>query len=368
MRATAWLRRNRVETLWGVFAVANLAAMFIWPDWTRLPFYLIWVSLTLVYGFRLWSTAATSIVLLGVSAAVIAVVLMDGFKGDELSGKLIAVPFLAAMFATMVWHAGRRTTALREVEALADGRAGMLEQQRRFLHDASHELRTPVTIARGHLELLRRQDLQAPELDVALDELGRIERIIGRLLLLAQAEQQQFLVPVDVDVEPFLADVFMRWSEVAARAWRLDVDVAGVIRADEDGLREALDALLENAVKYTETGDMIELRAWAAGGEVVIEVVDEGCGVPADALDRIFERFARADDARTRSAGGVGLGLSIVEAIAQAHGWRCSIERRARGTAFALHLPVGRDVDIAGAPIRRLPVYSVSSAARSEAT
>jgi len=366
MRDTAWLRRNRVEALWGAFALANLAVMFVWPAWTRLPFYLIWISLAVVYGFRLWSVAATSVVLLGISASVIAVVLMDGFSGAELSGKLVAVPFLAAMFATMVWHAQRRTAALREVETTAEARAALLEQQRRFLHDASHELRTPVTIARGHLELLRREAPDAPELEVALDELGRIERILERLLLLAQAEQPYFLGFADVNVDRFLEDVFFRWSEVAPRAWRLDLDVAGVIRADEEALRSALDALLENAVKYTEPHDVVELRAWAAGGEIVIEVADEGCGVPPDALDHIFDRFARADGARTRAQGGVGLGLAIVDAIAKAHGGRCSVERREQGTIFALHLPVRPAAAPRAAELG--PVYAASSATRSEAT
>ena len=162
MRATGWLRRNRIEVAWGAFALANLVAMFVWPHWMRLPFYLIWLSLVLVYGFRLWSTAATTIVVFGVSAAVTGVLFMDGMDHDELAGSLIAIPFLAAMFATMVWHAQRRTAALGEVEAMAERGAAMLDQQRRFLEDVSHELRTPVTIARGHLELLRREGSASP--------------------------------------------------------------------------------------------------------------------------------------------------------------------------------------------------------------
>ena len=367
MRAIGWLRRNQIEVAWGAFALANLVAIFLWPHWMRLPFYLIWLSLVLVYGFRLWSTAATTIVVIGVSAAVAGVLFMDGMDHDELLGRLIAIPFLAAMFATMVWHAQRRNAALGEVEAMAKRGAAMLDQQRRFLEDVSHELRTPVTIARGHLELLHREGHGVAELDVALDELSRIERILERLLLLAEAEQPHFLGFADLELDRFLEDVFMRWCEVAPRAWRLDLDVAGVIRADEEALRSALDALLENAVKYTEPRDAIELRAWAAGGEIVIEVADEGCGVPEEALDRIFDRFARGDGARTRALGGVGLGLAIVDAIATAHGGRCSVEPRERGTLFALHLPVGaEDVMLPRAELG--PVYAPSSAARSEAT
>ena len=183
-----------------------------------------------------------------------------------------------------------------EAEALAESRASLLARQERFLHDVSHELRTPVTIARGHLELLRRRTEDSGELAVALDELGRIDRIIDRLLLLAKADRPDFLVTRELDVEAFLEDVFVRWSEVAPRGWRLGATAHGALWADEEALRVALDALLENAVKYTEPGEMIELRA-KPRRELVVEVADDGCGIPPDALDRIFERFARVDDA-----------------------------------------------------------------------
>src|SRR5438874_4215209 len=166
------------------------------------------------------------------------------------------------MFLAMVWHARRRQEALKTVGRQAAQRASLLQRQERFLHDASHELRTPVTIARGHLEVLRRTDVDAAlEIDVALDELKRIEQILERLLLLAKADQPDFVVLETVDLEPFLEDVFMRWSEVAPRAWHLGELAYGKIAVDPDGLRCALDALLENAVKYTERGDAIELRS-----------------------------------------------------------------------------------------------------------
>ena len=99
------------------------------------------------------------------------------------------------------------------------------------------------------------------EIDVALDELARIEQILERLLLLAKADQPDFVVVEEVDLEPYLEDVFMRWSEVAPRAWKLGALAAGKLAVDPEGLRTALDALLENAVKYTERGDTIELRS-----------------------------------------------------------------------------------------------------------
>jgi signal transduction histidine kinase len=282
------LRRNRVELLWAAFALAAYAGIVAMPDWSTI---------------------------------------------------LCGGPILIVLVLITVRHARRRDHELDIAQARAEERRSMLELQQRFIHDASHELRTPVTIARGHLELLLGNGSDA-ELDIALDELSRIDAIIDRLLLLARADQPDFLQIEDIEIEPFLEDVFMRWSEVAPRTWRLGPLARGTVAVDPDRLRAALDALVENAIKYTRTTDAIELRAVADGpAQLLIEVEDEGCGVPEDALPRIFERFARADAARTRSAGGVGLGLAIVDAIAKAHGGGCAVRNTGHGSIFALRLP-----------------------------
>jgi signal transduction histidine kinase len=114
---------------------------------------------------------------------------------------------------------------------------------------------------------------------------------------------------------------------------------AGTIRVDSDAIRIALDALVENAVAHTADTDAIELRTRATGNSVTIEVADEGRGIPADVLDRIFERFGRPDPGAVRSGGGVGLGLAIVDAIAKAHGGRCTVTSSPHGSTFALTLP-----------------------------
>jgi signal transduction histidine kinase len=340
MRAIGFLQHRWPEVAWASFAIANFVAMGLWPGWETIPFHFVWISLTLLYGFRVWREAATTLTLLAVVTVTGALILRDAFSGDQLWGELFEVPLMSAMFLAMVWHARRRQDALGIVERQAAQRASLLQRQERFLHDASHELRTPVTIARGHLEVHRRTNGNAaPEVDVALDELQRIEQILERLLLLAKADQPDFVIAAEVDLEPYLEDVFMRWSEVAPRTWTLGPLVAGTLTVDPEGLRAALDALLENAVKYTESGDAIELRSRASAGDVVIEVADGGEGVPREALAQIFDRFARADPARTRAKGGVGLGLAIVDAIAKAHGGRCTVQNAQSGATFALRLP-----------------------------
>jgi signal transduction histidine kinase len=351
MRAIDLLRRRPLELAWAAFAIANLAAMRIWPSWETIPFHFIWVSLTLLYGFRVWRPAATYLTLLAVVASTGALILDDAFKGEQLWGELFEVPLMSAMFLAMVWHARRRQDALAVVERQASQRASLLERQERFLHDASHELRTPVTIARGHLEVLRRTNGAGVEVDVALDELERIEQILERLLLLAKADQPDFVVLQQVDLEPFLEDVFMRWSEVAPRAWRLGDLASGRLAADQEALRCALDALLENAVKYTDRGNAIELRSIGAQSDIVIEVEDGGCGIPEEALSHIWDRFARVDAARTRAHGGVGLGLAIVDAIAKAHGGRCTVRTTEDGTIFALRMPGFRPSSVTAPPL-----------------
>src|SRR5438105_1136291 len=314
--------------------------MLLWPSWETIPFHFIWVSLTLLYGFRVWPLSPTLAVLGAVCFVTGDFILEDIHSGAQVAGELSEVPLMSAMFLAMVWHARRRQAATRHAEALAESRASLLARQESFLHDVSHELRTPVTIARGHLELLEAAGGEPPELAVALDELGRIDRIIDRLLLLAKAERPDFLAASEVDVERFVEDVFVRWSDVTPRVWRLGPVANGIVWADEEALRAALDALLENAVKYTGPDEPIELRAVARGDAVEIEVADGGCGIPEGAIGRIFDRFARADDARTRELGGAGLGLAIVDAIARAHGGHCSAQAaRPRGTVFALRLP-----------------------------
>ena len=340
MPATAWLRRRAVELGWFAFAVTNLLAMIRWERWETIPFHFIWVSLTLVYGFRVWRLGATALTLGFVIVSTGALITIDISRGTQVWGELFEVPLMSAMFMAMVWHARRRQEALGIAERHAEQLESTLEREEQFLHDASHELRTPVTIARGHLEVLGRSNgRSSTEVDVAVDELSRMERILDRLLLLARADQPDFLELEQIVLDHFLEDVFMRWSEIAPRSWRLGALAHGTLRADPEQLRIALDALLENAVKYSEPGDRIELSSRATGSMVVIEVDDEGIGVPDEPLARIFERFARSDPARTRTAGGVGLGLAIVDTIVKAHGGRSLVRRKPQGSVFGIQLP-----------------------------
>jgi len=154
-------------------------------------------------------------------------------------------------------------------------------------------------------------------------------------------EHPDFVAATGVRLVPFLEDVFMRWAEVAPRAWRLGEIVDVTLPADETWLRAALDALLENAVQYTEDHARIELSAHGEGHFVVISVADEGLGIASESLARVFERFARSDASRSRREGGAGLGLSIVAAVARAHGGTATAQSVVgQGSVFELRIPL----------------------------
>ena len=247
---------------------------------------------------------------------------------------------MSAMFLAMVWHARRRQDALGIVERQAAQRASLLQRQERFLHDASHELRTPVTIARGHLEVhSERTETRLTKSTWPLTSYSGSNRSST-----GYSCSRRPTNPTSSSSKRSISSRFWKMSSCAGPRWHRGRGTsAHSLRGRSPSIPKAfvlaLDALLENAVKYTEGGDTIELRSRASAGNVVIEIADGGEGVPREALAQIFERFARADPARTRAKGGVGLGLAIVDAIAKAHGGRCTVKNSQSGATFALRLP-----------------------------
>ena len=222
-----------------------------------------------------------------------------------------------------------------------------LEHERRFVADASHELRTPLGMLRTELELALRRERSAEELRAALvsasEETERLARLAEDLLVLARADRGRLPLRVRrVGVEELLEDVRRRYAGQAAEAGRelvagpadgLEVD------ADETRLEQALGNLVDNALRHGRGA--IGLDATAHDGLVELHVVDRGPGLPADFVPRAFERFSRADEART--GPGSGLGLAIVQVIARAHGGSAGAGNRPDGGADVwLAIPVSR--------------------------
>jgi len=348
-----WLRRwvtglawpwpsGVIDVIWAVFALANLDLIFMFPGWETIPFHLIWASLTLVYGFRTWKVGPTLWIMSAVLVLTAAGIAVDVWVGREPLAELTEDPLLAMMFLAMAWHAHRKLTIERSHRQVSEHNTRLLADQRRFLQDAAHQLRTPITIALGHAELLA-GDLtgrqQGQDIQVVIGELSRLRRIAERLLLIAAAGDPGFLHAEVVALDRLIMELIRRWRPTADRSWQLGRLDPVTVRADKERLGLALDALLENAVRHTVTGNVIQLsviKGWP-GMPVRIIVADSGSGIPEDRLHLIFDRFRTGDDHESR---GTGLGLPLVRAVARAHGGDVTVRSRpGRGSEFELTLP-----------------------------
>jgi signal transduction histidine kinase len=339
MWATASRRISRVTLACAAVAAANVIALATLAGHETVPIHVLLTLAGVFYAVRRPQTISSRDAIGFGAALTLATICNELLEGVEPLNDVYESWLIVILLVGLGWLAVRRAQVADAREQLVVERERLLRRQEQLMYDLSHELRTPATIARGHLELLRPpsgRDGSTPA-EIALDELSRIERIVERLLLLARAERGRLVELGEIESEEFLEDVLLRWSETADRAWRLGAVPAGSLRADPDALRIAVDVLLENAVKYTAPGDSIELRARRENASLVIEVADSGPGILLDAAESIFARSSRMPTREDRP--GLGLGLAIVAAIASAHGGTCSLEPSARGSTFAIRLP-----------------------------
>ena len=249
---------------------------------------------------------------------------------------------------TEVGRLGRALNAmLAQIESAFAERRASEQRLRRFVGDASHELRTPLTSLRGYAELFRHGAAQKPD-DLALAmsrieaEAARMGVIVDDLLQLAQLDQGLPLSREPVDLGALVSDMVADLRTLHPQ-WPADLAIEGdvVVRGDDPRLRQAVSNLLTNARAHTPAGTAIHVRVVRRGDEVVVEVADEGPGIDAEHLQRLFERFFRADPSRSRRSGGSGLGLSIVASIAEGHGGHAEVESEpGRGATFRIVLPV----------------------------
>ena len=235
---------------------------------------------------------------------------------------------------------------LSQLEAAFAERAANEQRLRHFVSDASHELRTPLTSMRGYAELLRRNPEMSEE-DVVLatrrieEEARRMGILVDDLLLLARLDQGRPLERVPVDLGAIVLDACAD-ARVADPARRVTarIDAPAQVIGDDLRLRQVLANLVRNAIVHTPPGTPIEVDLGLSGTRAVIDVVDHGAGIRPDHAQRIFERFHRADPARSGDQGGSGLGLSIAAAVVAAHGGRLDVRDTAGGGAtFRIELP-----------------------------
>jgi two-component system, OmpR family, sensor kinase len=287
--------------------------------------------------------------------------------GAFIAGSLMAAPLRRVSNTARRVDAGDLSprmsvsvSASREVRVLAEAFNHMLDRlrdafdaQQEFIADASHELRTPLTVVRGQLDLLADADAVSEEdlervRRIINSEVARMSRLTDDLLLLAQSGESDFLRPGAIELQPFVSELWDGLSLTADRRFQIGTLPELTLQADPDRLAQALRNLGRNAIQHTREHDGlvqidVALRPGAQGDSPVVRftVSDDGPGIRPEQRSRVFERFYRTDPARTREAGGAGLGLSIIEAIATAHGGAVSADRSsAGGAAMSIDLPV----------------------------
>jgi two-component system OmpR family sensor kinase len=227
----------------------------------------------------------------------------------------------------------------RTFNEMLDRLEGAFASQKAFISDAGHELRTPITIIRGHLDVMGDDPEERREtLELVADELDRMSRLVNDLLLLAKASRPDFLEPQTIDLDDLTRELFAKASALAERDWRLASVASGRIVADRQRLTQALMNLSQNAVAHTTDGDAVELGSATAGGSVRLWVRDTGPGIPEHEQARIFERFVRLNG--SHAGEGAGLGLAITRAVAEAHGGRIELDSRpGAGARFTIVIP-----------------------------
>lgn len=316
-------REDLVFVAWVLFALANVVLMVVSPTLSVIAFHVVWVSMAVVYGLQGWTPRRTYAALAVV--VVLTTLAMAVYIADEGVGwmELTEVPLMAGVFLVMVWHVRRRAAALAESLAASERERRSHEMRELFVRNCSHEMRTPITVARGYAELVRDQvgtDGEREDLDVVVDELDKLGALASRLLMLADVYEAEQFDWGAVELDALVRRTVQRWRPTAERDWQLD-SVPVVVLADESRLETALDSLVENALKFTADGDTVAVRCRPTdrGAELVVE--DSGVG------------FAASRQVGTRASGrpGTGLGLAIVRAIAEAHDGVLSFDDRPGG-------------------------------------
>ncbi|CAL9482799.1 Adaptive-response sensory-kinase SasA [Nocardiopsis dassonvillei] len=232
----------------------------------------------------------------------------------------------------------------QQFNSMLDRLEGAFIEQRRFVDDAGHELRTPITIVRGHLELMGDDPQERREvIRLVTDELDRMGRIVEDLLLLAKSQQPDFVRPEPVSLAELTSDIDAHVRRLGDREWRLEAMAEGEWRLDAQRVTQAMVQLAANAVRYSGPGSAIRIGSLVDGPDVLFWVTDEGPGIAPEEQGRIFGRFSRGGAARA-GGGGAGLGLAIVRAIAEAHRGRVDLRSEpGRGSTFTLVIPRGRE-------------------------
>ncbi len=294
----------------------------------------IWIVAVLFSGIVVWFTLGQTLKPLGAITETVEQI----NRADDLSRR---IPYQGPENDEIGNLVGSFNQTLERLEAL-------FTSQQRLLADVSHELRTPLTVIKGNVDLMRRMKSLDEESLTSIDqEAGRLTRLVGGLLLLAQAESGKLALNMKrVELDLLLTEVFQEMTILAGNKVHIrlnDIDQA-YVNGDRDRLKQVFINLVANAVQYTPQGGEVFLSLEKIGEQARIIVRDTGPGIPTEDLPHIFERFYRAEKSRTRrETTGFGLGLSIANWIVERHGGRIEVNsHEGKGTTFAIWLPLDK--------------------------
>jgi signal transduction histidine kinase len=320
---------------WALFAGLNVVLMWVLPGQETVPFHFVWISLALVYGFTSWRTSWMVVALIAVVATTGPMLAHYAQIGVIRWEETTEEPLMAGIFGVMVWHVYRRQLLLREVQRISELQRRRHEMQQLFVRLASHELRTPITVARGYTELVRvahQEDAILQDTDVVLEELDKVSRITDRLVTLMQMDQPHPVRHCAVEAE--LTRIVRRWQPTAERDWTVRSD-AGHGLLNPERFEAALDCLLENAVKFTGPGDRIEVIGERCSDGWRVQIRDTGSGISPDTAEQLL-----TGPPGQGTSTGTGLGLAIVRAVVESLGGRITVSGQpGQGTIVTLHIP-----------------------------
>ncbi|MEY2554023.1 MAG: two-component system, OmpR family, sensor kinase [Ilumatobacteraceae bacterium] len=320
--------RTAAATVVGLGVIVT--TLWRYPGAELVLFHAVWIALALI-TLRTSSDRLHVWVLVGLVGGLAIIVEVDDLRTHyEVSDTLVELLLDLPAFLALVVVARRQHRFLAAEHAAAEAEHRRNERQRSFFANASHALRTPITIARGHTEMAL-QSTSDPtikaDLRVVLDELDRLTRSADRNLRLSIAGELDPQRVRAIDSGELVRMTVERWKPTARRAWSAEVlGESSEIIGDDEQLTEALDALVENALLATTDGGSIVVRADAASDSIVLSVADDGRGVDGIALHLLFEPFEQGPQRSTGSAQGTGLGLAVVRAVAVAHGGEATME------------------------------------------
>jgi signal transduction histidine kinase len=334
-------RIRPIDLLWSGFALAMLGLMLLIPHAQTIPYHFIFASFTLLYGYRLWSSKVTVGLLLGLTL-VPGLLFVHVYRAGLVSlDELAEIPLMPLIVGGMAYHAHRAASARRRVEEMALLESSRLDGQREFLRDTAHAIRTPVTIARGHIELIQMdsQDAQLrADTDEVLHQLDRLHHMARRLLVIEALRTSALICRETVDVSTLVADCGRRWSHSAPRHWVVEARDSAPVLVDRLRLEEALDAMIENALRFTDPGCLIRITCRGHGGWVYLEIADSGPGIAPEHRERVFDRFFHLHPVGEEP--GTGLGLALVAAVAEVFGGSARVDTAPEGGALVtLRLP-----------------------------